>query len=577
MSANYTVERNAQMLIYLLKAHGVKKIVVSPGATNVCFVASIQTDSFFEIYSSADERSAAYIACGLAAESEEPVAISCTGATASRNYVPALTEAFYRKLPVLAITSSRALYKIGQLEDQVTDRTCPMRDIALLSVQIPTIHTSEEEHAYGVQMNRAILELQRHSGGPVHINLVTTYDWNYNVTEIRPVKVINRICLGDSFPEIRNGKIGIFVGSHGTWSEELEALVDAFCEKYNAVVHCDVTGNYRGKYGIPTSFAHYYTPEIRNLDLMIHLGEIAGMHPSAAPNEVWRVNPDGEIRDTFHKLRYVYEMREEDFFRHYVNCPGEGIGATSFYEEWRRQRENILAKLPELPFSNAWIAQFSGSYLPENAVLHFGILNSLRSWNLVDIPKSVLAYSNTGGYGIDGCVSSLIGASLVNPDKIYFGFVGDLAFFYDMNSLGNHHIRNNIRLLIVNNGRGVEFHFGSNPASQFGDDTGKYIAAAGHYGNQSPDLVRHYAEDLGFLYLKASSKEEFEECSRVFFSSVPADKPIVFEAFVDYQDDVEAVRLVNSIEMTAKDTIKNVVKNILGQKTTEQIKRTLHR
>lgn len=78
------------------------------------------------MYSAADERSAAYIACGLAAESGEPVVLSCTGATASRNYMPGLTEAFYRKLPLIAITSSKSSSMIAQLVAQVTDRTSPL-------------------------------------------------------------------------------------------------------------------------------------------------------------------------------------------------------------------------------------------------------------------------------------------------------------------------------------------------------------------------------------------------------------------------------------------------------------------
>ena len=101
----YTSERNVQIVIALLKAHGIKRVIASPGTTNMTFIGSIQNDSWFEIYSSVDERSAAYLACGLAAETGEPVVISCTGATASRNYMPGLTEAYYRKLPVLAITS----------------------------------------------------------------------------------------------------------------------------------------------------------------------------------------------------------------------------------------------------------------------------------------------------------------------------------------------------------------------------------------------------------------------------------------------------------------------------------------
>lgn len=239
------------MLVYLLKAHGIKKIIASPGATNVTLVASLQQDPFFEIYSCVDERSAAYIACGMAAESGEPVMLSCTGATASRNYVPGLTEAFYRKLPILTVTSSREIYKIGHLEDQVTDRTCPMKDIAKVSVQIPTIHTKEEEWAYGVAINKAILELKRHGGGPAHINLVTTYDWSYSVKDIAPVRVINRLTYKDKLPELKGKRVAIFIGSHHNWAKgELEAI-NTFCERYNAFVLYDVTSNYRGKYGIP--------------------------------------------------------------------------------------------------------------------------------------------------------------------------------------------------------------------------------------------------------------------------------------------------------------------------------------
>ena len=130
MGHYYTDERNAQIVIALMKAHGIRKVIASPGTTNICLIASIQNDPFFEIYSSPEERSAAYIACGMAAESCEPVAISCTGATASRNYLPALTEAYYRKLPILAITSSRKSYRIGHNFDQVTDRTLLPRDVA---------------------------------------------------------------------------------------------------------------------------------------------------------------------------------------------------------------------------------------------------------------------------------------------------------------------------------------------------------------------------------------------------------------------------------------------------------------
>ena len=128
MSFYYTSERNIQIVLSLLKAHGIKKVITSPGATDVAINISLQHDPFFELFSSVDEHSAAYMACGMAEESGEPVALTCTGATSSRNYLPGLTEAFYRHIPILAITCSRSNACVGHNIDQVTDRSEPPLD-----------------------------------------------------------------------------------------------------------------------------------------------------------------------------------------------------------------------------------------------------------------------------------------------------------------------------------------------------------------------------------------------------------------------------------------------------------------
>ena len=60
----YTNERNVQIVIALLKAHGIHRVIASPGTTNMTFVVSIENDPWFQIWSSVDERSAAYLACG---------------------------------------------------------------------------------------------------------------------------------------------------------------------------------------------------------------------------------------------------------------------------------------------------------------------------------------------------------------------------------------------------------------------------------------------------------------------------------------------------------------------------------
>lgn len=147
----YSSELSVQYLVALLKAHNIKRVIASPGTTALSFVASMQCDPFFEMYSCVDERSAAYMAVGLAAETNEPVVITCTGATASRNYLPALTEAYYRKLPILAVTGTQYEGRIGDLHSQLIDRSSIQKDVAVLSVHIPgLVETSsfeEKRHA----------------------------------------------------------------------------------------------------------------------------------------------------------------------------------------------------------------------------------------------------------------------------------------------------------------------------------------------------------------------------------------------------------------------------------------------
>lgn len=553
MENHYTNARNVQIVIALMKAHGVKKVVASPGATDMAIVASLQQDSYFEMYSSIDERSAAYMACGMAAESGEPVAITCTGATSSRNYMPGLTEAYYRQLPILAITCSRSNANIGHYVDQVTDRTQLPSDVVMESVQAQSIHCPEDEWDVMVKVNKAMIGLTRNGGGPTHINLVTASSSNFAVKEIAPVRKISLYLKEDKFPEVPQGKVGIFVGAHEKWSDELTAAVDNFCEVYNAMVICDPTSNYKGKYRILMPLLCEQAKEEvsgEQLDLMIQIGFVSSMLFKKA-KVMWRVAKDGVVRDTFRKTNSIFQMPELDFFTKIVE--GKGKKENTVYSEYKERYDSLLHSLPELPFSNIWVAQQLSGQLPENSVLHLGIRNSLRSWGYFDIPNSVLSYCNTGGFGIDGGISSLIGASMVNQQSLFYGVFGDLLFFYDMNSLGNRDIKPNLRIIVINNGLGQEFKNVSFPGSLLlGEDIDKFTAAKGHFACQSKTLVKDYAENLGFEYLTASNKEEFAKVYKRFITKELTERPMLFEIFTNTKDETEAHHLTTSIELKSK-------------------------
>ena len=544
----YTNEKNVQIVLALLKAHNIRKVVASPGATNITVVASMQQDPWFEMYSSVDERSAAYIACGLAEESGEPVVLSCTGATASRNYEPGMTEAYYRKLPILALTSTQNTNRIGHLIAQNVDRSVLPNDIATVRVNIPMVRDVNDAWECEVKANEAMLALRRNGGGPVHINLATSYSRDYSVEKLPEVRSIMRYNVHDKLPELPSGRIAVFVGSHKQWTAEETAALDSFCATNNAVVFCDHTSGYKGKYRVLYALVASQLKranDLRNIDLCIHIGEISGDYFTLglAFKNVWRVNADGELRDTFRKITKVFEMPEISFFKHYSR---EGANETSLLDAYLADCEQTRKMMPEIPFGNLWVAKQLSGNLPQDSVLHLGILNTLRSWNMFEIPASVRSYCNVGGFGIDGGVSSLIGASLVDRKKIYIGIVGDLAFFYDMNAIGNRHVGNNCRILIINNGRGVEFRNYAHQGSVFGEQTDTYIAAAGHYGNKSPMLVKSMAEALGYEYMSASDKDEFTKVYERFVTPKLTDKPMIFEVFTNTEDESSALEIMRN-------------------------------
>ena len=583
----YTDEKNAQIVIALLKAHGIHRVIANPGTTNIAFVGSVQNDPWFKVYSGVDERHSAYMACGMAAESGEPVVLSCTGATASRNYISALTEAYYRKLPILALTSIHHMNSVGNLLPQMLDRRNPIADTVRYSIQCPVPRTSEDENDCVSNVNKAIIELFRNCVGPVHINLETARIATFNTKELPSYRVIRRVTpFCGEWPVLGAiKKIAVWIGSHKTFAANEIAAIEKFVDTHNAVVLVDHTSGYRGRGSIVSSLIgsqHGRATKFPETvpDLVVQIGEICGDYPSfeivAGAKTFWRVSEDGEARDLFNKLTYVFEMPETVFFEHYGDrCLVEN----NYLESWLKADSEVRGNMPHLPFSNFWISEQLHSRIPTGSEIHFGILNSLRSWNLHKLPLGVTSNCNVGGFGIDGCMSAMLGASLVHPDKLYFLAIGDLAFFYDLNSLGNRHIGKNVRILLVNNGCGGEFNLYSHYGSQFGEQTNDFIAAGRHNGNQSRDLVRHYVEDLGFKYLSASNEDEFAKNVDEFLS-LESNQSVVLECFTTKENESKAAFLIDhivefvpspasylkgQIKAMVPERMKNVLKAAIGK------------
>jgi 2-succinyl-5-enolpyruvyl-6-hydroxy-3-cyclohexene-1-carboxylate synthase len=587
-------KQNIQILISLLKAYNIHRVVVSPGATHMNFVATLQNDSFFQLYSEIDERNAGYIACGLAAESGDPIVITCTGATASRNYYSALTEAFYRKLPVLAITGTQDLSMSGNLSPQFTDRGPLPKDVVRMSVTLQSVHCKDDEWDVNLKVNRALSELTRRGGGPVHINLVTEYQTDtLSAGELPDARVIRRYTQADSLPVIPNNcKIAISVGAHKRWTAELTKAVDQFCASHDAIVFADHSSGYYGKYRVFASILaaqEKYRSPLFDIDLLIHIGEQSGDYYAfgrlGRAKEVWRASEDGELRDTFKKLTAVFEMPELDFFKHYTDS--ETPMLRNSFDFAQAELRRCFEAIPNLPLSNILLAQLLSDKLPKGSALHLGVSNTMRSWTFFDMPNCDFVWANTGCRGIDGALPTAVGMAFAAPEKPHFCVLGDLTFFYGLNALGNRCFPINLRIILINNGRGTEFRMYQHKAQkELGPASDPFVAAAGHFGNQSDTLVRDLSVNLGFTYCSAKTKEELNDVFDKITAVDSVGHPILAEIFTDSKAEDEALKTIRNLisvnpaqteqqSTSVAGTAKKALKIILGDKAYQGLRKRI--
>lgn len=546
----YTVVENARIVISLLKAHNIRHIVLSPGGSNIPIIQGVQDDPFFECYSVVDERSAMYVAIGLFLQTGEIIATSCTSAQATRNYIPGLTEAFYKHVPILAITMSKHPKYVGQEYMQCPVQTSLPIDAVKKSFSLPKINTDDDRELCIRMVNEAILETTHHSYGPVQLNIeaLDSETWCLDNFELPTVRVINRYLDEKNLNVSLIGKkIMVLIGEHIPFRQEEITALENFCKTTDSLVYKSHLSNYFGIYsinGLPVLAGaswSYFKDEL-SPDIVITLGGITGDYDVYSrmrnnlkeSTEVWRVNLDGNVIDTYGRLTKVFQMSIETFFNALSNS--NNMNTHSYYESWEYALKQCHHEKVELPLSNMFVAQQLHNYIPENSNIHFAILNSLRCWSIFDLHANIRAYSNVGGFGIDGCLSTMLGQSF-STDELCFLVVGDLSFYYDMNALGIRHIKNNVRILLINNNGGAEFKINTIHEKI---DVSRFIAADNHFHN-----AKTWAEENRFKYLPCYSKEDVLK-NRDLFVDVNFDKPILMEVFTNASDDKNAIYTVRA-------------------------------
>lgn len=539
------------ILISLLEKYGIRKIVISSGSRNIPFVSAVEVDSYFECFSVIDERNAAFFALGVSQQCNEPVVIVCTSGTAASNYLSGITEAFYSNAPVVAVTFDRSPYTLNQLETQKIDQPSIFKEVCREVVSLPIIKDDDDIWYCQRLINEALIAATKKTSGPVNINIPLTggqnelVDASLNHKKVTETRKIDYIALDDDekwklmADKLLEAKNVLFVmGQASNVSQKDKESMDSFFAVSGYPLLSDNLSNYRCKQTVfaESTIKALNSRTIRNLmpDIVITYGcnfqeRIKDVFKgNKGAFEHWSIEPTGKVKDVFKSQTVLFDCSYGFFFKKMFSLMvGNVLYDDSYLNKWKKIED--AAKLPEMDFTNFFAIGELAENIPDDSILHLSILNSTRLMQFYKLKTSVKCYSNVNAFGIDGCLPTFMGQAY-STDKLAFLVIGDLSFFYSMNAIAIKNRKNNIRIMVINNGGGAEFHIMPDSNSLPNIDC--------HIGAAHDRKVKGWAESMGYEYLSADSKETFNQALRLFINDSHS-KPVIFEVFTNMKEDGE--------------------------------------
>lgn len=457
---------------------GIVDWIISPGSRNAPITQTIANSSDFKASPVVDERSAAFIALGKAITTGRPVAITCTSGSASLNYAPAISEAYYQKIPLLIVTADRPRKWIDNGEGQAIDQVDVYKNYTIAS-----FHLNEEEEDQMIinTLNEITQYLFGKNKGPVHLNLAFEEPL-YGVSEEGEVDfsfnlptIAEEVCDIDKLIKNYQSKhrIMILVGQMDK-NETLSYLLSELLIDKRVVVLTETNANICN-FNFVNCIDRTLPPiseEKFHPDLVITLGgaivskRIKKYLRSIKGLEHWHISSSDSFPNTFEALTECIKQDPDKVIRSLVKVSG-GKEVCDFQVNWLQRsfsnQEKHFNFLKSIKWCDLQVHAIIYDWLPDHITLHQGNSSIVRYFQLFDPIDNVTYRSNRGVSGIDGCVSTALGASVVN-DKPHVLVVGDLSFVYDINAWWNGLDKSNLLVIIINNGGGGIFKIIEGPS-----------------------------------------------------------------------------------------------------------------
>ncbi len=550
-----TDKESCVILVELLRAHGVKHVVVSPGSRNAPIIVALSVYNDIKKTVVVDERSAGFIALGIASISDSVVALVCTSGTAVLNYAPAVAEAYYRKIPLIVISADRPIEWIDQDDSQTLRQFEALSHYVKNSYNIPARCDNEIAKWYVNRIvNDALISAKSTRRAPIHINIQLDEPLgNYIDISPRDTRIINKIApdskLSDSditnlCHRINNSPKVLIIAGFLTPNAQLNAALTKISNCSNVVLMCESIANLHSSnfiYSIDSCLSIMNDEEKDKLcpDIVITLGGaivsrfIKQYLRTHHIEEHWHVGVTYNTIDCFQSLTTRIDIEPEHFFTQLAqrldSIPSE------YSDNWLQisQRAQNL--------HNQYIETIEWSDLKAFSIL---MQNIPSSWNLQLSNGTSIRYAqlfssehirrsdcNRGVSGIDGSTSTALGAAMVYEGTTLL-ISGDMSAQYDIGALATPSIPTNFKMVVLCNGGGGIFRFIKSTSHL--DELDEYFTVA------RPLPLRQLADGYGFSFYEVDSEASLTEILPSFISD--NSQPSILAIYTPPQKSAEVLK-----------------------------------
>ncbi len=509
-------------IVEIMIAAGVRHAVVSPGSRNAPLLIALAREPRISKWVITDERSAAFTAIGIAQRLLQPVMIVCTSGSALLDYAPAISEAYYRQIPIIAVSADRPREWIDQNDSQTIRQDKVLAPIVKQSYNLPTSCDNATDRWYANRLiNDAAIMATTAPMGPVHINvpladpLCDTAPATINTRLIRPAvieRAVNKAEMQQLAASFASAQRVLIVAGFHHPSPQLNEVLSKIARRSNVAILTETISNLhddlfisaidRTLGAMPSGEAQQYAPQ-----LLITMGgalvskvvkKFLRRYPAT---QEWRVGTDLCTIDTMQHLTTRIDSPAELFFNQLLDeLPAEMVLPSDYAEKWHhlagcatRWHNQYVAGAPWCDLKAFSIMLPS---IPPHYTLHLSNGTCIRYAQLFGSTITQPCYCNRGTSGIDGCTSTALGTSLAAPDgETALLITGDMSFGYDLAGIASQYNSAKLKIIVMCNGGGNIFRFLNGTSSL--PELEKYFEVA------RPDRTQAIAAAFEFEYFEA--------------------------------------------------------------------------